>query len=95
MVDIDIQHEARDSGGKYYAELDGKTAKLTYQNTDNGVRIAEHTYVPDVMRGQGIAAKLVEQLVADARETPFKIVPQCSYVEAAFQRHPEWKDLRA
>ena len=47
------------------------------------------------MRGQGVAQVLVEALVADAREQGFKIVPQCSYVEAQFRRHPEWADLLA
>ncbi|MBC7158941.1 MAG: N-acetyltransferase, partial [Porphyrobacter sp.] len=46
-------------------------------------------------RGKGIAMKLVEALVADAREQGFTIEPQCSYVVAAFRRHPEWADLRA
>ena len=57
--------------------------------------VADHTLVPPEFEGRGIAAKLVEALVADAREEGNTIVPQCSYVEAAFRRHPEWADLRA
>jgi predicted GNAT family acetyltransferase len=34
-------------------------------------------------------------LVADARAQGFIIDPRCSYVEAAFRRHPEWADVRA
>ena len=41
-----------------------------------------------------MAARLVEAMVADARTEGFRIVPACSYVEAAFRRHPEWADLR-
>ncbi len=58
-------------------------------------RIADHTFVPPEGRGQGIAAQLVHALIADAREQGFKIVPQCSYVEAAFRPHPEWMDVLA
>ena len=47
------------------------------------------------MAGRGVAAKLVEALIADARAEGFRIVPACSYVAAAFARHPEWADLRA
>jgi predicted GNAT family acetyltransferase len=51
--------------------------------------------VPPEGRGQGIAGKLLDALITDAREQGFKIVPQCSYVAAAFRRHPEWADLLA
>jgi len=95
MDDMIIEHEIRANGGQYYTVLDGKIAKLTYQDKGNGIRIADHTFVPDALRGQGIAGKLVAKLVADARETPFKIIPQCSYVEAAFRRHPEWREMLA
>jgi len=42
-----------------------------------------------------LLGKLVEALIADAREHGWKIVPECSYVAAAFKRHPEWADLLA
>ena len=51
--------------------------------------------VPPALRGQGIAARLVEALIEDARSEGFKIIPTCSYVAAQFDRHPEWADLRA
>ena len=82
--------------GAYRAELAGanRPAELTWQAM-GPLRIADHTFVPPEMRGQGVAQVLVEALVADARELGFKIVPQCSYVEAQFRRHPEWADVLA
>ena len=84
------------SHGAYRAELPGtdRQAELTWQAM-GPLRIADHTYVPHEMRGQGVAQVLVEALVEDAREQGFKIVPQCSYVAALFRRHPEWADLLA
>ena len=84
------------SHGAYRAEVAGaeQTAELTWRAM-GPLRIANHTYVPPEARGKGIAAALVQALVADARALGFKIVPQCSYVEAAFRRHPEWAELRA
>ena len=84
------------SHGAYRAELPGAdgTAELTWRAL-GPLRIADHTFVPPDMRGQGVAQVLVEALIADAREQGFKIVPQCSYVEAQFRRHPEWADLLA
>ena len=84
------------SHGAYRAELPaaGRPAELTW-HAMGPLRIADHTFVPPEMRGQGVAQVLVEALVADARALGFKIVPQCSYVEAQFRRHPEWADLLA
>jgi predicted GNAT family acetyltransferase len=59
------------------------------------VLVAEHTLVPVEIGGRGVAGKLVEALIADARADHFRIEPQCNYVEAAFRKHPEWADLRA
>ena len=59
------------------------------------IRVADHTLVPEAIGGRGIAGKLVEALIADARAQGFRILPACSYVAAAFARHPEWAPLRA
>ena len=92
-----------DSGahGEYRAAVSGSDAigRLTYQRrkSEDGrdTLIADHTLVPSEIGGQGVAAKLVEALIADARVSGDKIDPQCSYIEAAFRRHPEWAELRA
>ena len=82
--------------GSYSAEVVGasRPAELTWVARGRA-RIANHTFVPPEARGQGIAHKLVEAMVADAREQGFTIEPQCSYVHALFRRHPEWADVRA
>ena len=82
--------------GEYHAAVPGSEAigRLTYQRRGN-VLVADHTLVPPEIGGRGVAARLVEALVADARAAGDRIVPECSYVEAQFRRHPEWADLRA
>ena len=92
----EIERENRTTHGAYRADVEGsgRRAELTWVARGNA-RIANHTYVPHEARGKGIAAALVDALIADAREQGFKIVPQCSYVEAAFRRHPEWSDVLA
>lgn len=93
---IAISREDETTHGAYRADVPGsdRQAELTWIARGEA-RIANHTWVPPEARGKGIAAALVEALVADAREEGFKIEPQCSYVEAAFRRHPEWAKLRA
>jgi predicted GNAT family acetyltransferase len=95
-VAIVVNRTDETSHGAYRVDLPGadRPAELTWQAM-GPLRIADHTFVPPEMRGQGVAQVLVEALVADARERGFKIVPQCSYVAALFRRHPEWADLLA
>lgn len=94
--DVIVDKQGDEDRGAYVVDLPGvdRDAKLTWVTRD-GVRHANHTFVPPEMRGRGIAGKLVDALIADAREQGFKIAPDCSYVEAAFRRNPDWADLRA
>ncbi|MDR7102301.1 GNAT family N-acetyltransferase [Croceicoccus sp. BE223] len=96
MDDVTITREDGERRGAYRAEVEGhaEAGELTYQKSGD-VLVADHTYVPDELRGKGVAAKLVDALIADAREEGTKIRPLCSYVVAAFRRHPEWKDVLA
>jgi uncharacterized protein len=64
-------------------QLDGSTVTFT------------HTGVPDALRGQGLAAQLVEAGLAWARAEGLHVVPACSYVRVYMQRHPETRDLLA
>ena len=89
------RHDSGDHG-EYRAAVPGSDVigRLTYQRRGSTL-IADHTLVPPEIGGKGVAARLVEALIADARQSGDKIEPQCSYVEAAFRRHPEWAELRA
>lgn len=96
MESVTITRHSGGNAGEYHAHIEGSTAigRLTWIER-NGARVAEHTLVPPEIGGRGVAARLVEALVADAATLGFKIDPQCSYVAAQFRRHPEWSALRA
>ncbi len=96
MENIAITRQDNGLAGEYHARPEGSDTigRLTWVARGN-VRVAEHTLVPPEIGGRGVAARLVEAMIADAREQNFRIDPACSYVEAAFRRHPEWSDLRA
>jgi predicted GNAT family acetyltransferase len=96
MEGVTITRHDRGTSGEYVAHVEGShtLGRLTWFEQD-GVKVADHTLVPPEIGGRGVAAELVKALVADARAEGFKIQPQCSYVVAAFKRHPEWADLHA
>jgi predicted GNAT family acetyltransferase len=93
---IEIIRTDETTHGTYRAEPPGSdhAAELTWRARGKA-RVANHTYVPPELRGQGLAQLLVEALVADARAQGFTIVPHCSYVDVLFRRRPEWSDVLA
>lgn len=97
MAEVTITHHDRGDSGRYVAQVEGSAHRghLDWEARGTDVRVATHTIVPPDIGGRGVAARLVEALVADARAQGFRIEPRCSYVEAMFRRHEEWADLRA
>ena len=97
MTEVTITHDDYGNSGEYIAAVTGSEhiGRLTWVKQGNDVRIATHTLVPPQIGGRGVAAKLVEAMIADAREEGFRIDPACSYVDVAFRRHPDWANLRA
>ncbi len=96
MEQVTITRVGGGAEGEYCAAVAGSDAvgRLTWRRRGDVVA-AEHTLVPPEIGGRGVAGKLVEALIADARAEGWKIAPDCSYVAAAFRRHPEWADLLA
>ncbi|MBL8657292.1 MAG: N-acetyltransferase [Altererythrobacter sp.] len=97
MLEVTITHDDHGERGSYVAAVAGSehTGRLDWVARGGDVRVATHTLVPPAIGGRGVAARLVEALVADARAQGFRIDPRCSYVEAMFRRNPEWGELRA
>jgi predicted GNAT family acetyltransferase len=59
-----------------------------------GVAITR-TFVDDSLRGQGVAAELVERVYDDMKEKGKTIHPVCSYAVKWFAEHPEKSDVLA
>ena len=94
MTEYTIRREDGPTRGRYVIDLaPGAEAEMTYRKEGDGPMVITHTGVPPEYEGRGIAARLVNKAIADARDEGFKIPPVCSYVVAQFKRHPEWADL--
>ena len=96
MQDVTITRHGNEQAGEYRAHVPGhnETGYLSWVQA-GAIRAAEHTVVPPALRGLGIAGQLVDALIADAKAQGFQIRPTCSYVAAAFAKHPEWDVLKA
>tara|TARA_R110002124_G_scaffold114535_2_gene269157 strand:- start:4423 stop:4719 length:297 start_codon:yes stop_codon:yes gene_type:complete len=94
--EMTVQREDDATTGRYVIKLSPTAeAEMTFRKTDNGNIIIDHTGVPPEFQGRGIAAKLVEYAVSDARKGHFRITPVCSYAVNQFRRHANWSDIKA
>ena len=94
--ELTVEREDGPTRGRYFIKLSPDAeAEMTFRNSGDNTIVVDHTGVPPAFEGRGIAAKLVNKMIEDARHDGFKITPVCSYVVAQFRRHPEWADLHA
>ena len=59
-----IRREDGPGGGRYVLDLGGVEAELTWKVLGPGRIVADHTLVPDALRGTGVGRQLVDRLVA-------------------------------
>ena len=93
MSGFELNREVTETKGRYVRTHDGQEADLTYSIASSQTIIADHTGVPDALRGTGAGLALVERLVSDARAEGVMIVPLCPFVNAQRRKHPEWADV--
>jgi predicted GNAT family acetyltransferase len=66
------------SKSRYELSVDGHLAIADYRLEGDKLKIM-HVETPPELRGQGIAAKVMEGVVEDAKARGLTIVPVCSY----------------
>lgn len=83
-----IQHQEDHQQGEFFIlnEQGVKIAELTYfYETENKIN-ANHTFVSNQLRGQGIADKLYQALLAFITKNQLELHPTCSYIERKWER---------
>ena len=91
-MNLIIQHQVE--AHQFIAEQNGKISRLAYSaNEDEKVLDFYSTFVPPELRGSGIAAQIVKEALAYAKENHYKIKPSCSYVADYIRRHSEYQIL--
>jgi hypothetical protein len=88
-MDLNIQHEP---GKRYFAVVEGGEAEAAYQEGADGTRSFNHTFVPDAMRGKGVAEQLVRHALDDTTRSGHGFKAVCPYVKSFVQNHPEYQE---
>lgn len=85
---MEITHD--ETLGNFETVVDGYRAFLSYK-TDRGGLDVRHTYVPEELRGQGVASALVQAAYDYALSKGLKPVASCSYAVTWLKRHPAYQ----
>jgi len=91
---IRIEHAEDDGRGAFFVEREGiQLAEMTYSRVGERRIIIDHTLVDDGLRGLGVARRLLDSLVAWARETKTRVLATCPYALAQFAKDPSIRDV--
>ncbi len=91
MTEVTITRTDTETKARYVATIEGieGEGELTLSKVSDTLIIADHTGVPDTMRGMGVAGALAERLFGDARTAGQRIVPLCPFVRGYAQKRKE------
>lgn len=78
---------------RFELQADGASLAFLSYTLHGEHMVLDHTFVPDELRGKGLAAHLVRKALDFAGQRGLKVNPQCSYAAEFIQKHPEFADL--
>jgi len=89
-----IQHEEKGEDGSFFIEESNeRVAEIVYTITRRNTLVIQHTEVDKELQGKNVGFDLVERVVEYARKKEMKILPQCSFARAIFQRETKFSDV--
>ena len=88
----DVTVANNETAQRYEARVDGQLAVITYQRLAGRI-VFIHTEVPGALEGHGIAGKMAQFALEDARARHLAVIPRCAFVASYIRRHPEYADL--
>ncbi|TBU74177.1 GNAT family N-acetyltransferase [Phytopseudomonas daroniae] len=81
---LSIHHDL--AGHQFETTVDGDRAYLSYMDLGKQTLDIYRTFVPNSLRGRGIAAALTGAALDYAERMGYTVIPSCSYVERYMAR---------
>lgn len=87
---LTIHHDR--TGHQFETTVDGYRAYLAYVDLGKQTLDIYRTFVPDALRGRGVAAELAQHALEYAAREGYTVIPSCSYVERYIERQGQSAD---
>ena len=84
---LSIHHDL--AGHQFETTIEGDRAYLAYMDLGKQTLDIYRTFVPNSLRGRGIAAALTETALSYAERMGYTVIPSCSYVERYMERRQD------
>lgn len=81
---LTIHHDR--TNRQFETTVDGHRAYLAYVDLGKQTLDIYRTFVPDALRGRGVAAVLTQHALDFAAREGYSVIPSCSYVEWFIER---------
>jgi hypothetical protein len=76
---------------QFYTTVNGHRAVIRYAKTGDVYNL-EHTFVPEELRGEGLAEQLVLGTLTAIRKEGARFIPTCPFIQTYLKRHPEQRE---
>lgn len=78
----------------YFEAEDGTLlGEVTFPSNGSDVVEINHVYVNEILRGQGVASRLMEAAYQRLKDRGKRIIATCPYAISWFAGHPEKRDV--
>lgn len=74
--------------GKFYFRVEGRECHLLYSKHKENIDFFS-TFVPEELRGRGLATHLISHGLAWARDNNLSVIPTCSAVLRYIRKYPD------
>jgi len=93
MTHVDTPIVLNEAERRFNLAVEGHVAYVEFERLVGGGIAYTHTIVPQPLEGRGLGSKLVKHVLDYAATNRLKVRPDCSFVKAYIDRHPEYQSL--
>jgi predicted GNAT family acetyltransferase len=95
MSEVETVHNPDEQ--RYEARIGGELAGIAAYDLSEDAVVLTHTEVDDTFEGHGVGSALARFALDDVRRGGLgegrRVVPQCPFIQAWIEKHPDYADL--